>query len=257
MAIPIHVREVDGHKYGTTQVLKFYHRRGIKEQGSDLDAFNEVVERRAYRRVRDRFDVEPLERWLDLGANVGAFAFYCRLRGATADCYEPMPDCFRILKKNVGRKGFGLHNAAVTEEKTETIAIYSSKNPDNHYRGTVTPVQGYIRQRDVVNMNAGFLVACEYDGVKMDIEGAEGPIIDAEHLPKCKKLVMEYHTSRDSSVAHLHRRLEILKAHFNRVHYPRAYDLAISEWSLDKSPDGPYANYRPRFDQLIYCWEPR
>lgn len=60
-----------------------------RPESTDYDAIQEVNVKKAYRKLREGFDVYPGERWLDLGANVGAFAIYCRLKLATAVCYEP------------------------------------------------------------------------------------------------------------------------------------------------------------------------
>jgi FkbM family methyltransferase len=225
------------------------------ETESDKQAIDEVLVRRAYRRVRSGFDVEPGERWLDLGANIGAFAVYCRSRAATAVCFEPEPGCFRVLTKNAGL-GFTCFQQAVTASKEPTLRFVKSANPLNHYRGTTLDVQGYVELPPVANFFAGDLAKLsahstgggEFSGIKMDIEGAEGPILDAWLLPRTKKLVMEYHTSRDSSVQHLKARLNQLKRRFEHVLYPSAYDKAIASGA---------ETFRPRFDQLIFAWSPK
>lgn len=231
-----------------------YYRPGINESSSDEDALAEVLERMAYRRVRDKFDVGVRERWLDLGANIGSFAVYCAIRGATATCFEPDTDCFEILKKNAPPEDFALINSAVTASFDKTLKFYSSPNPDNFYRGTVVPVKRYENNvTEVSNIWAGNLLGNPdwlhgpFDGIKMDIEGAEGPILDQWLLPPCRKLVMEYHTSRDSSVENLKRRLAAIRERFQCVRYPAAYDQAIMEG---------VEHYQPRFDALIFAWNP-
>lgn len=223
--------------------IQAHYRPGLNERSSDEDALDEVLVKKVYRRSRSKFDVFPKERWLDLGANIGSFALYCKQRGAEAYCYEPDPECFRILKMNAS--GFVCHNVAVTSFKESNLRFYTSPNPDNFYRGTVVPVDRYESTPPVHNLWAGHLICQKFDGIKMDIEGSEGPLIDDWLIPRCEKLVMEYHTSRDSSVANLERRLQILKAHFHNVHYPKAYTDAIVSGA---------EHYKPRFDQLIFCW---
>lgn len=231
--------------------LDIAYRIGTRESGSDLDAIQEVIERRCYRRAKIGFDVEQGEHWLDLGANIGAFAMYCRLRGATATSFEPDPECFTLLKKNTPRS-WSKFNAAVSASTKRKLQFYSSPNPDNRYRGTVAdqPPARYVLEREVENTWAGDLAGPwspkTFDGIKMDIEGAEGPIIDKELLPPCKKLVMEYHTSRDPSAENLLRRLGILRNYFNYVKYPKIYDGMI----MERKP-------APRYDQLIFCWGPK
>src|SRR5207344_2312360 len=94
--------------FGKFDEVEAWYRPGT----SDENALIEVINKKAYRRGSVKFDVERGERWLDLGANIGAFALYARSKGATVECYEPMPDCFAILKKNVPKAR--LHNSAVT-----------------------------------------------------------------------------------------------------------------------------------------------
>jgi FkbM family methyltransferase len=228
--------------------LTIHFRKGEHEPSSDEQALAEVLEKKAYRRVRSGFDVKPGERWLDLGANIGAFALYCRLRGATAVCYEPDPECFEILKLNA--PDFELHNAAFTAFEGATVQFRTSNNPDNRYRGTVMAggvkvPERYIELPPVKNVFAGTVANEVFDGIKMDVEGSEGPLLDLSLLPRCSKLVMEYHTSRDASVAHLKKRLRLLRKSFDQLKYPVAYDRAIEQ---------KLKEYRPRFDQLIFAW---
>ena len=235
--------------------LTVHYRKGTKADGSsDEQALAEVLKKRAYRRIRSGFDVLAGERWLDLGANIGAFALYCLSQRAEADCYEPDPECFAILSKNVEVNRapgvvFNLHNSAVTAFDSKTVSFRTSDNPENRYRGTVMGGDVHVPDRyiecpPVKNTYIGKLAKLKYDGVKMDIEGSEGPIFDSGIFPQCEKLVLEYHTSRDSSVKHLKKRLAYLKKRFKVVKYPSAYDKAIESGATE---------YRPRFDLLIFC----
>lgn len=238
----------------TFEGLKVHYRPGIKnDPSSDEQALEEVLVRRAYRRTRSGFDVEQGERWLDLGANIGAFALYCRLRGAQAVCYEPEPGCFGLLQKNA--KGFKLINAAVTAHSAEFISFSKSSNPQNNYRNTECVVRGYVPIPPVRNVYGGVLTGQKFDGVKMDIEGSEGPLIDDWLLPHCSKLVMEYHTSRDPEGAHLVNRLAILKQHFEHIHYPTMFKK-LERYYEEPGADLP-KGFPPRYDQLIFCWGPK
>lgn len=233
--------------------LVITYRAGVGEPSSDEQAIDEVLRRHSYRRVRDQFDVMPGETWLDLGANIGAFAFYCRLRGAKAVCFEPEPACFRLLERNTKGAGFRLFMQAVTASKETLLAFSKSKNPQNNYRGTVCQVDSYIPCEPVANFYAGDLEKVsaqrwgqKFDGIKMDIEGAEGPILDQWLLPRCTKLVLEYHHSRDKSVEALAKRLHSIRQHFKFVKVPKAYNDVVVKTAA-----------WPRYDQLIFAWEPR
>src|SRR5579859_2918018 len=145
-----------------------HYRPGLSEEGSsDEHALQEVLVKRCYRRSRYNFDVLPGERWLDLGANIGSFALYVESRKGHVHCYEPDEDCFKILKLNAPNAV--CYKLAVTTSHEPNLSFFSSKNPDNRYRGTVIPVERYQQEGTVHNLWAGHLLDRKFDGVKMDI----------------------------------------------------------------------------------------
>lgn len=209
---------------------------------SDERVLNEVIHKRCYRRVKDRFDVEAGERWLDLGANIGAFAVYCRLRGATADCYEPDVDCFSVLMRNA--RGFRCRNTAVTSLRVAELDYWVSKDRNNLHTGSVLKSRsGVMVPHGTVN-NVCADTLDSYDGVKMDIEGSEMGILDAQMLPRCHKLVIEYHSRRDPSSINLKKRLGYLKDTFDMVRYPPEFDRRIAAG----------VNEKTFYARLIHCW---
>jgi FkbM family methyltransferase len=216
----------------------------FRPNSSDVDVIREVCERKVYRKKTVGFDVEPGEHWLDLGANIGAFALYCRMRGAKATCYEPDPDNYAVLQKNA--PGFSLVNAAVTSIDVPKLNFFKSNNPDNHYRQTIMPVGRYKPAGEFFNIYAGRLPqSVIWDGIKMDIEGSEFGLIDYDLIPKTRKLVLEYHTSRDRDWKHLDERLNRLKAKFKFMKYPKVLDDYIER----------KGDVDLRFDQVVFCWQ--
>ena len=209
-----------------------------REGTSDERALVEVVEKKCYRRPSIGFDVEAGERWLDLGANIGAFAIYCRLRGATCESYEPDSKCFTLLKKNVRTES---HNIAVTHLEDEFVEFWQGDDPKNFYRGGVIKRLKKMTAVGVTNRYVGQLGAC--DGIKMDIEGAEFGILDNKLLPWCNKLVLEYHSSVEPSASGLAKRLAYLKSLFDVVSYPAELDRKM------QAKD----NTKTYFDRLIFC----
>ena len=214
-----------------------------REGTTDEKVLRGLILNSSYRKKSIGFDVVQGETWLDLGANVGAFAIYCRLRNATAVCYEPDIDCFNLLVRNA--PWFTCVNAAVTALDKPKLQFNVSKNKANHYRGTILTGPALIFKGEVANVNI-LSVPGSFDGVKMDIEGSEFGIIDNEAIPKCSKLVMEYHTSRDDSPSNLRRRIDYLKSRFRNVSYPPEYDRKIQEGK----------SVRTFQDREIFCWNP-
>jgi FkbM family methyltransferase len=216
--------------------IKAWHRQGT----TDAATLHGALVLRNYRKRSVKFDVERCERWLDLGANIGAFALYCRQRGAVAECYEPDAENFAILAKNVGE--FKLHQAAVSHCTMPQLAFYTVPDKNNFQRGSLFHVGKFKTM--VTNVYAGKLAQERFDGVKWDIEGAEFGLIDHKLLPNTRKLVLEYHTSRDASMAALARRLAILQSRFQHVAYPSEYDGMLQQGGRQRS----------WYDRLIFCW---
>ncbi len=227
---------------------------------SDERVLKEVIENRCYRKAAINFDVDAGEHWLDLGANIGAFALYCKARSATAECYEPDAECFKLLKKNVPQ--FKCNRLAVTASKYSELNFYRAQSPTDYSRGTIFQINKFKPAGTVPNCYAGDLKKRTYDGVKMDVEGAEGPLLDLWLLPKCSKLVIEYHTSRDIVVEHFFRRIAALKQHFKHVSYPPEFDRIGAEkyerferWIIapELPKGGRFVQY-PTADRLIFAW---
>lgn len=211
---------------------------------SDEKVLEEVIYHSPYRLKKIGFQVTPGERWLDLGANIGAFALYCKLHGATAVCYEPDYDCFDVLMQNVPE--FDLHNSAVTASREPKLRFWKGKSPTDFYRATAIVKEGSTLPPhplgELPNTYGGFLREQYFDGVKMDIEGSEGPLLDEGLVPNCEKLCIEYHLSRDGSPENLKRRVELLERHFKVVHYTSDYKQMME--------DGFRSTWR---DKVIYC----
>ena len=227
---------------------KVYEGRKVfyRTESSDERVLREVIEKKCYQRRSAGFDVERGERWLDLGANIGAFAVYCALRGAQAVCYEPEPECFKILNKNVPE--FTLYNTAISALPNGALNFYSSPLAANYYRGTLIAPRSVKKVSQIKNKHAKFLCSQKFDGVKLDIEGSEGPLLDQWLLPRCKKIVFEYHTSRDTSMANFSRRMKQLRKRFEHVFYPAEFDRALERGD---------ETYKAWNDRVIWAWGSR
>lgn len=215
----------------------------FRSDTTDERVLIEVVEKRCYRKPSIGFEVEKGERWLDLGANIGAFAVYCSLMGATTDSYEPEAGCFKLLQRNSSSRCV---QAVVTSSKEKRLELWSSSLKGNHYRGTVVP-QGMNKLRKpqiVTNVWAGNIQSStKYDGIKMDIEGSEFGIIDEHLIPDCDKLCFEYHTSRDQSMDNMKRRFSYLETLFRKVHILPELQKMMQAGGMQKSWN----------DRVIFC----
>ena len=218
----------------------------FREGTTDENVILEVINSRCYRRASIGFDVEDGESWLDLGGNIGAFAVYCEINGATAESYEPDSECYELLSQN-NTQG-ETFNTAVSGKKAKKLQFFSSSIEGNKYRGTILEQKRMMKENgEVDNLYAGKFKKRKFDGVKMDIEGAEFDILDEWLLPRCNKLCFEYHTSRDQSMKNLKRRVKILRERFHVVNYTPELDKIMALGGNQKS----------FHDRVIWCMDPK
>lgn len=219
-----------------------------RPDSSDESIIEEVITRRSYRRARIGFDVEKGEQWLDLGANIGAFGVYAHLRGAVITSYEPDEDNYNLLSRNL--QGFSsCVRAAVTTSRAETVQFWNRRKRRGRFspkgglfhRGTTCASWALDEPIEVPNVFAGTLGV--FDGVKMDIEGSEGPILDERLVPVCEKLCFEYHATIDKSTTNLKRRLEYVKDVFKVIHYQPELDRLVESGGAK----------RTFMDRTIWC----
>lgn len=177
--------------------LKFWIRPGT----SDIKAIKEVVERNSYQKPRKNFKIEKGERWIDLGANIGAFSILAaHLGAARVDAYEACPDSFELLKKNIELNGLTdriapFHRAVVADRQKRAWLSVSEKNK-NFWRNSL--VKQWKGSRMVPVPCIHFSEVFELDAcVKMDIEGSEMPILEKLSFGP-PKLVFEWSFDIDS-----------------------------------------------------------
>lgn len=215
---------------------------------SDEKCMKEVLDQQCYKHG-DMFTPQPGQHWLDLGANIGAFSFWCRINDARVTAFEPDPLNYRLLQMNMPVLG-KLHNKAVTVHDRATLPFFTGSQPGDFYRATCLPPVSMRGVKEFKNLHVRKLAALTptdgFDGVKMDIEGAELGMIDQGMLPKCRRLVMEYHLSHDPDMSHFRKRIKILRKYFKEVYYIPSLDQAYRD---DKYPG--------LFDRFVWCWDPK
>jgi FkbM family methyltransferase len=138
-------------------------------------------------------------RILDLGANVGAFALWAELRwpDSRVTAYEPDPEAFALLKRNVrGRSGIDCVNAAVYPTEAPTGALVRRAGRD--VEATLAPLaaeflaESATEERiEVATVHPRLLPPA--DIIKLDVEGAELAILACLDLTAVSLVVLEYH----------------------------------------------------------------
>jgi FkbM family methyltransferase len=175
--------------------IKFYHRPGF----SDLKTFEEVIGRKTY--LKRGLKILPGEKWMDCGGNVGAFALLACSLGAEVTVYEPDPFNVDMIKRNLRLNGFDatVKQAALVHDDRKSVTLFIGNN-SQVWRNSI------VRKWN----DKGIKVPClnfddeaqGFDGCKMDIEGAEMPILETTKA-KFKKLVYEWSFDIDPSLVRL------------------------------------------------------
>lgn len=161
-----------------------------REHSFDLSVINE---QKGYRKIFDN-----IINVLDIGANIGAFANIAYRYGAKkVYSFEPEAVNFIILAKN--RLDLNLiFNLAVVENGNEEKMIMYVNTKSN--KGMHSLIKRRGRQRimvDTIQINDVFNI-CEFDTVKIDIEGYEYRIFETFDLPESvRNLAIEYHFDRN------------------------------------------------------------
>jgi FkbM family methyltransferase len=190
----------------------------VRPGTSDAQAIKEVVEQHGY--TRRWFQIEPGERWLDLGANIGAFSVLAASCGASVDAYEAEPANAALAVHNVAlnHADATVHHAAVVADAYpgDTMPLYLSNTAYGLWRHSLYKTKN--RRAIQVPVKRIGEILSGVDGVKMDIEGAEIDILYAlDDFRSVKKFCFEYHFDVNSSVALFRHIIGRLSQHFSRV----------------------------------------
>jgi len=162
------------------------------------------------------FTAWPGARVMDIGANIGVFTALCALNGARVIAYEPNRFAFRILLEQIRRIGIEERVTAINAPvwtRTKPVCFQEAKG----YMPTATwdvlnglVLTGAIGEREVFSDDGAFIKEFsadavsfddavgneEWDCVKMDIEGAEYPVLLAasdDAMRRVKFLTVELH----------------------------------------------------------------
>jgi FkbM family methyltransferase len=133
---------------------------------------------------------------IDAGANVGLATLHWLdlVPGAHIECFEPDPDVFAALQRNVGGKpGVVLHQQALWRE--ETTIPFARFGAD---AGRVAELADDSTTYDAVAVRLSKVLQMHerIDLLKLDIEGAEWFVLDEarEELHRVDALIVEHHS---------------------------------------------------------------
>jgi len=172
--------------------IDFYYR----EDTSDLKTFNEVIVGNCYEKKGNK--IQAGEHWIDCGGNVGAFALLAIHKGARVTIYEPDPNNCRMIERNLKANNMDAQIvcAALLHNKKKKANLYVGNNGNVWRNSLFKNWNGKGLKVDCVKFDE---VIPDGVCVKMDIEGAEMPILENTER-KFHKLVFEWSFDIDPSL---------------------------------------------------------
>jgi FkbM family methyltransferase len=190
-----------------------------------------------YEKKKLEFYIEPGEAWLDLGGNIGTFSLLALSHGASVVVCEPEEDNLKLLRMNLEHNFPGQEESsyiilpvAVTTGHERHTDLYLCKGEYNKYRHTIFPKRGRhsvkVQQKNIREL----LREYNFDGIKMDIEGAEIALLE-ELKPQdyngIKKMVFEYSFDIDPSIPRFLRIIDSLRKYFDVVSYSKVNESEL------------------------------
>ena len=150
---------------------------------------------------------------LDVGANIGAFCLFAKLNGACrVVAFEPNPEAFDILQKNIRENGFQESitavNVAVSDMDDSLVWISQDSDPNNHIVDQEKNSQeNSIRVKTISLKSLLLQYSLDHvDLMKVDCEGAEYKIIESSDeysYNRIESMRFEYHGGADRLTNHL------------------------------------------------------
>lgn len=176
---------------------------------SDASVADEVLKRRCYERHGVR--LADCTRWLDAGAHIGCFSLAAARNGCRVDAFEPEPDNALLFERNTAwaRPLVTLHQAALLSEPAEQeTTLYLAPRSTSFHSTLATFRRGDAIRVPVVGFEAFLRANPDVDGLKVDVQGAEMPMLESlcrhpDLLAPLKQIVFEWDFHYDRSTARL------------------------------------------------------
>jgi FkbM family methyltransferase len=208
----------------------------VRPNTSDDKVIQEVLTKNEYQNRNVPFSVEAGDVWLDLGANIGTFSALVLSHGCSVFAYEPEPQNFCLLVRNIKElnEGFeedkyGLYCKGVDVKAGQRKLNLCKNDPARKYNSkyrhsmVIDWESGSSVQVDCVSFDS---LLCDVhptvNAVKVDIEGAEIPLLEtltAETMSNVSKFVFEYTFDACVEMPRFWSIIERLRGIFATVHF--------------------------------------
>lgn len=153
--------------------------------------------------------------WLDIGANIGAFAIRAAEYVDFVVAVEPEIENLRALRTNImlnDVRNISIAEAVIVGGHEPTASLSLSNSYSSTHR--IGKIRGR-RSIEVTAYNINDFVAMNHiNKIKMDCEGTEAEILEALHLSPIQEIVFEYHFTylKDESWVRFNAILDSLRA---------------------------------------------
>jgi len=177
-----------------------------KTSEDELETIREAYVEQVYKPNWFNFEKQKIRKIIDIGGLIGSFTLWAQEQwpNATIHVYEPDPDSFDLLAKNIKQtksKKIFPFNLAVWKKDGNLILHRFSNTPGSnsviHKKRPFTGnYQGKIKIKTQSMKKALKKIGGNVDILKLDCEGAEYEILyslSKRELKKIKFLVLEYH----------------------------------------------------------------
>ena len=160
---------------------------GFREPVNTLHIYNFLKKEKKY-----------IDAVIDIGANIGYFSILSDISGIKRTiAIEPVPQTFKILKKNVEKRNIKAYNIAISDKKEKinmiipeefNLARVVSTNIDNENMKNIVPIEAMSIHDVILEEN----LEKSNIALRMDMEGYEEKVIN--NLPKnVYSLLFELH----------------------------------------------------------------
>jgi FkbM family methyltransferase len=210
---------------------------------SDLSVIQEVLERNEYEKYGVKLQDSKV--WLDCGAHIGTFAAAACVEGCRVYCFEPHPENYLLLRRNLKtncltsvkcREAALLSQADVASRGAQIPLHLAPKSTSFH--STIQPFRnGTSVQVKAVPLEAFLRKHPEIEGIKLDCEGEEMPILEnllSEPLllENIAQIVFEWDFKRDRRTDRLRQVIKRLQEIGFEVSTRQTKVFQVEEWTF-------------------------
>ena len=207
----------------------------VRNDSSDIKGIREIFEQRSYQRPKMGFMPSANEVWIDGGGNVGAFSVYLSPIVKKIHCYECEPNNLEMISRNLALnncKNVEVHAKALVPDsyKSDKALFYVNEDPNLYWRHSMLKFKRKSKEIAVRTERISVALERGINCVKIDIEGAEIPILLEKKKWNLDKLVFEWSFDADPRITVFNEAAKLLSTSFGTVKHAKMPEQEL--WSF-------------------------